>query len=426
MAISRRDFARVFAVGGSAALFMHPEFAVAQSSRKPFSARGAIGSETFWASIREQFVMPPDLAVMNAANLCPSSRQVLETMYSRTRDVDQDPSPANREKLGPAKEATRKKVADFLRVTPDEIVLTRNTSESNNLVSSGLDLKAGDEVVLFGDNHPSNLQAWREKSKRFGYAVKIVEAVNPHPGFDYYIDAFTKAITSQTKVLAFTHLTSTVGDLMPAAELCRLARERGVMTLVDGAQSAGLLDVDLSVMQPDFYTASAHKWPCGPKEAGLLFVNARAHTKLWPTVYSAYPGAVGISRTFEGFGQRDDAALIAFGEALDFQMAIGRQEIERRARSLTQALIAGLKRIDGVQVWTHPAPDRSAAVVSFKPGSLDPRKLANVLYEKDRIAGATRGGSDRPGLRFSPHIYNSPVEVDRALSVISKYMKAGV
>jgi selenocysteine lyase/cysteine desulfurase len=426
MAISRRDFARLFAVGGSAALFTHPEFVAAQSSGKLFSTRGAIGSETFWTSVREQFVMPLDLAVMNAANLCPSPRQVLEAMYSSTRDVDRDPSPANREKLGPAKEATRKKVADFLRATPDEIVLTRNTSESNNLVSNGLDLKAGDEVVLFGDNHPSNLQAWREKSKRFGYSVKIVEAVNPHPGFDYYIEAFTKAITPQTKILAFTHLTSTVGDLMPAAELCRLARERGVMTLVDGAQSAGLLDVDLSVMQPDFYTASAHKWPCGPKEAGLLFVNARVQPKIWPTVYSAYPGAVGISRTFEGFGQRDDGALIAFGEALDFQMAIGRQEIERRARALTQGLIAGLKRIDGVQVWTHPAADRSAAVVSFRPGSLDPRRLADVLYEKDRIAGATRGGSDRPGLRFSPHIYNSPAEVDRILAAITRYMKVGV
>jgi len=426
MSVSRRDFARLFAVGGSAALFAHPEFRGVQSSSKPVAFKGAAGSEAFWTSIREQFVMPPDLAVMNAANLCPSSRPVLEAMYNSTRDVDRDPSPANRDKLGPAKEATRKKVAEFLRVTPEEIVLTRNTSESNNLVSSGLDLKAGDEVVLFGDNHPSNHQAWREKSKRFGYSVKIVDAINPHPGFDYYVDAFTKAITPQTRVLAFTHLTSTVGDLLPAAELCRVARDRGVLTLVDGAQSAGLLDVDLRAMQPDFYTASAHKWPCGPKEAGLLFINARVQTKIWPSVYSAYPGAVGVSRTFEGFGQRDDGALIAFGEALDFQTKIGRQEIETRSRSLTQMLIDGLKKIDGVQVWTHSSPDRSAAVVSFKPGSLDSRKLAAVLYEKNRIAGATRGGSDRPGLRFSPHIYNSPAEVDRVLAAVSRYMKTGL
>jgi selenocysteine lyase/cysteine desulfurase len=195
---------------------------------------------------------------------------------------------------------------------------------------------------------------------------------------------------------------------------------------VDGAQSAGLLDVDLRAMQPDFYTASAHKWPCGPKEAGLLFINAGAQTKIWPSVYSAYPGAVGISRSFEGFGQRDDGALIAFGEAIDFQTTIGRHAIERRSRSLAQALIAGLQRIGGVEVWTHPSPERSAAVVSFKPGSLDARKLAAVLYEKDRIACATRGGTDRPGLRFSPHIYNAPAEVERVLAAVTRYMKSGV
>ena len=100
----------------------------------------------FWTSVREQFVMPPDLAVMNAANLCPASRPALEALTRETQSVDRDPSPNNRARLYPEKENTRKALAEFLRVTPDEIIITRNTSESNNLVSSGLDLKAGDEV----------------------------------------------------------------------------------------------------------------------------------------------------------------------------------------------------------------------------------------------------------------------------------------
>ena len=192
-----------------------------------------------------------------------------------------------------AKEVTRQALAEFLRVTPEEIVITRNTSESSNLVSSGLDLKAGDDVLLFSDNHPSNSVAWKEKAKRYGYRVNVVPAVNPHPGPEYYLDAFTKALTPQTKVLAFTHLTSTVGDLFPARELCRLARERGILTLVDGAQSFGLMDVDLREMDPDFYAGSGHKWPCGPKEAGVLFINRRSASRIWPSIYSAYPGAVG-------------------------------------------------------------------------------------------------------------------------------------
>ena len=120
--------------------------------------------------------------MLNAANLCPASGPVLETMYRLTKDMDQDPSQDNRAKLGDGRENTRKLLAEFLRVTPEEIVITRNTSESNNLVSTGIDLKAGDEVLLTADNHPSNHTAWQEKAKRFGFTVKDVPTPNPHPG----------------------------------------------------------------------------------------------------------------------------------------------------------------------------------------------------------------------------------------------------
>jgi selenocysteine lyase/cysteine desulfurase len=311
-------------------------------------------------------------------------------------------------------------------VTPEEIVLTRNTSEANNLVSSGLDLKAGDEVLIFSDNHPSNGEAWRQKAKRFGYTVSVINQPNPHPGDGFFIEAVTKAITPRTRVLAFSHQTSTVGDLLPAAELCRLARERSIFTLVDGASAFGLFDVDLSAMQPDFYTGSAHKWPCGPKEAGVLFVSSRVHDRLWPSIYSAYTGAIGLSKTFEGFGQRDDAAIVALGETIAFHEKVGRANIEKRARDLTAALTSGLQKIPDVRLWTSTSADRSAAVVSFQPGGLNPQKLAALLYDKDKIACATRGGDDRGGLRFSPHLYNTTAEVDRVLAAIGRYMKAGV
>ncbi|MEZ5283565.1 MAG: aminotransferase class V-fold PLP-dependent enzyme [Vicinamibacterales bacterium] len=343
-----------------------------------------------------------------------------------TRNVDHDPSPGNRARLSTEKETTRRTLAEFLRATPEEIIITRNTSESNNLVSNGLDLKDGDEVVVHADNHPSNLTAWREKGRRFGFSVVTVDQRNPHPGMDYYVEAFGKAITPRTKLVAVTHLTSTVGDLMPARELCRLARERGVLSLLDGAQSFGLLDVDLSDIQPDFYSGSAHKWPCGARECGVLFVSTRAQERLWPTIYSAYAGAVGFSRSFEAFGQRDEATMIAFREALRFQTTIGRPAIEARARTLASQLMEGLARLPGVTVWTSPDPGLRAAVVSFLPGTLDAGRLATALYERDKVAITTRGGRDRPGLRVSPHFFNSPAEVDRLLAGLARYLDTGV
>ena len=422
--LSRRDFSRVFLTGGSAALLSHPAWA--QSAPPPLPPQGAAAGETFWKAVRAQFVMPPDLAVMNAANLCPASVPALQALARETADVDRNPSPQNRARLSGARENTRKLLADFLRVTPEEIVLTRNTSESNNLVSNGLDLKAGDEVVIFADNHPSNNQAWQEKAKRFGFTVRVVEQKNPHPGAQYYVEAFTRALTPQTKVLAFTHFTNTVGDLFPAKDICAVARARGVMTLVDGAQTFGLMDVNLRDIDPDFYSGSAHKWPCGARECGVLFVNARVHERIWPTSYSAYPGAVGISRRLEAFGQRDEATMIAFGEALTFQTTVGRAAIEQRARALTQQLLAGLHRIEGFASFTAPEPDRTVAVVTFVPGTLDARKLVAALYQNDKIGVTTGGGAGRAGVRVSPHFYNTPDEVDRLLAALTRYARTGL
>ena len=165
--LSRRDLVRL--LGASASALWLPRGALAWADPGPLPPAPAAPDEGFWAKVREQFVMPPDLAVLNAANLCPSSSPVLVALVKATQEMDRLPSPAYREEMHAAKEVTRKILAEFFRVTPEEIVITRNTSESNNLVSSGLDLKADDEVLLFSDNHPSNDVAWREK----GHATAI-------------------------------------------------------------------------------------------------------------------------------------------------------------------------------------------------------------------------------------------------------------
>ncbi len=424
ISITRRGFARLLGVGGLATLLDRP--AAAQIPVPPLGPAPASPDEAFWRTVRAQFVMPSDLAILNAANLCPSSSPVVRAVTDATRDVDQNPSMQNRRKMSEGKEETRRRLAAHLRVTPEEVLITRNTSEGNNYMSSGLDLKAGDEVLISAENHPSLQNAWLDKSKRFGFTVTAVPAAPPDADQEQIVASFAKAITARTKVLAFTHVTSSDGLLYPARELCRLARDRGVLSVVDGAQSFGVLDIDLADMQPDFFTGSAHKWPCGPRECGVLYVNKRVESKLWPSVISLYAGAVGSSRRFEGLGQRDEAAIIGFGAAIEMQNRIGRAAIEARSRELASALVEGLRRLDGVKVWTPADRSRSAAIVTFRPGGLDPGKLGTALYEKDRIACTSRSGQDRPGLRLSPHFYNLHSEVDRVLAAIERYMASGV
>lgn len=424
--VSRRDFARYLALSGSVALLPDVTKVPKGLTRAPLPPRPLIPTEAYWSDIRARFLLPPDLGFVNAANLCPTSIPVVEALEKNTRALDANPSSDTRGKLTQGREESRRLLAAALRVTPEEIVMTRNTSEANNFISNGLQLGAGDEVIVFGDNHPSNLNAWREKSKRFGFSVVEVPATVPHPGTDFYVDAFSKAMTPRTKLLAITHITNTLGDLLPVTELCAMARGRGVLSLVDGAQTFGVFDNDLSKMRPDFYTGSAHKWLCGPKEIGLLFIDKAVHDRISPSVIALYPGAVGISRTMEGFGQRDEAALATLGAAVKFQEEIGRPQIEKRSRELTQRLVGELQKVNGVTLWTSADPTRYGAITVFKPGTLDTRRLASTLYEKDRIVVATSGGAQRPGIRVAPHIYNTTDEVDRVVAAIRKYVANGL
>lgn len=426
MGLSRRDFARLLAIGSSSTLIPRLGTALERSAPETLRPGGPAPTESYWDDVRQQFLIPEDRIHINAANLCPAPRPVFETQERWSRMMDADPSAGIKAKLADAREESRKLLADFLGATAEEIVITRNTSEANNLVSSGVTLGPNDQIVLYADNHPSNLAAWREKAKRYGFKITVVPNVNPHPGADHYIDAFRQALTPRTKLIAFTHVTNSVGDMLPAKELCALARERAILSLVDGAQSFGALAVNMAEMQPDFYSGSLHKWPCGPKETGLLYIRRDVQDRLTPSVASLYAGRVGASRTLEAMGQRDEPALAAVGDAVRFQTTIGREQIEQRVRELSRLLMSELGKLPGVVVWTSSDPNRSAGVVTFKPGTLDPRRLANALYERDKISCLPRAGEDRPGIRLSPHVYNPTVEAERVVATVKRYLATGV
>jgi len=432
--LSRRDFARYLAVSGSASLIPGRAFAESGFSLEamglnpaPLPRTPLVPDEKFWREVRARFLVPPDVGFFNAANLCPMSLPVVEAIERNMRGYEANPSPEAKTALIHVREDARAILAEALRVTPEEIVLTRNTTEGNNFVSSGLTLGRGDEVVVSSDNHPSNLNAWKQKAARFGFTVVSVDPPVAHPGTASYVESFTKAFTPRTKVLAINVVSSNSGDLLPVAELCRVARERGVLSLLDGAQAFGMMDLNLREIAPDFFTGSMHKWPCGPKEKGILFINKVAQDRIVPTIYGVYPGAVGVSRTFEGEGQRDDAAMAAVVEALKFQAGIGRTVIEQRSRALSARLMTELAKLDGVHLYTDPAPDRSAALVIFKPGTLDPRKLGDALSKREKFVTTVRPGNGlNPGLRISPHFYNTMDEVDRFVGAIRGYLKTGV
>ncbi len=372
--------------------------------------------ESWWQQIRAHFSFTEERVPMNAANLCPSPRAVAERVEELTRDIDRDCSSNNRAKFRELTEASRAAVAAQIGVSPDEIAIVRNTSEANNIVNNGLPLGPGDEVVVWDQNHPTNNVAWDVRAARFGIVVRRVTTPARPTTPQQLIDPFVQALTDRTRVLAITHVSNVSGVRLPVRELARIARERNLHLHLDGAQSWGALDVDLRSLGCDTYTASAHKWFMGPKEAGILYVRAARIPAIWPNTVApgwgndADPDVQG-ARKFESLGQRDDACLAAVGTAAGFHTTIGHGEIESRITELATTLKEGIADL-GLTLVTPMDPALSGGVcIAEVPG--DRSTALRRLYEEHGIAGAGTGG-----LRLCPHIYNTRDHVARAIDGI--------
>lgn len=379
------------------------------------------GDEHFWGLVMDQFALRDDLIVMNAANLCPSPYTVMETVFGLTRDIDSDPSHQNRSKFSDLRAHARIALAGYLNADPDEIVITRNTSEGNNVVISGLTLGPGDEVVIWDQNHPTNNLAWDVGSERHGYTVKrVATPVNPREMEDL-IRPFRLAFDRNTKVLAFSHVSNISGVALPAKILCRNARERGITTLVDGAQTFGAEVLNLHDMGCDFFTGSTHKWPMGPKEAGVLYARKECIGDVWPLIVGiGWDGDTGSAAPkYEALGQRDDARIAAVGKTIEFHNTIGKQRIEARIRALAAELKNQIeKRIPGTRFHTPLPPEFSSGVLVFTPPGVDLNRAFTTLYEEYRIGCAVMRG-DFAGIRLSPHIYNSMEQIEKAVAAVS-------
>jgi isopenicillin-N epimerase len=376
-------------------------------------------NENYWSLVKRQFPLEEDLIYLNAANVCPASRPVLDRHAELMRDFQSNPSFQNRAKYDPLRERLREKIAGMLRVSSDEIAITRNTSEGTNTVVEGVDLKSGDEVIIYDHNHPSNNDSWKMRAKRQGFTVTVLPVRVPAASKDELISQAEKAITPRTKVISVTHVTSTTGIMYPAREIAEVARRRGIWMHLDGAQSFGALDVNLKEIGCDSFSTSAHKWLMGPLENGVLFVRADRIAQVWPSIVTAgWSDHLKGARKLEVYGQRDDPRIVALESAIDFASLIGPAAVEARMRSLNGYMKRQLAEVGGVKLKTNLEPELSAGVIKCDISRVPTKQAYDSLWDHHRIAIAMTASGDSQGLRFSPHIYNSREEIDRAVAAV--------
>jgi selenocysteine lyase/cysteine desulfurase len=412
---TRRDFFKLAALPVTWQAFQ-TKLQAAAASRLPEP-----GNETYWQMVRRQYPLAEGLLYLNAANVCPASRLVLDRHLEYLRDFHSNPSFQNRDKYEAMRESLRGKLARMLRVSADEIAITRNTSEGSNIIVKGVDLKPGDEVLITDHNHPSNNDSWRVRAQRDGFLVKSLPVPIPAPSAEKLLADFERAITPRTRVIAITHLTSTTGIQYPAREIAALARKRNIYVHLDGAQTFGAFDVNLAEIGCDSYSASAHKWLMGPLEAGILWVRAERIPQIWPSIVTAgWTDHLKGARKFEVFGQRDDPRVVALEAAVDFINLIGLPAVEARVQALATRAKVQLHEMAAVELKTNLEPELSGGVVKFRLKNVPTQQVYDQLWQRHRLAIAMTPSGDAEGLRFSAQVYNSMEEVDRAVAAVKE------
>ncbi|UCC71375.1 MAG: aminotransferase class V-fold PLP-dependent enzyme [Gemmatimonadota bacterium] len=376
----------------------------------------------YWDAVRQHYIFEDGLIMMNNGTVGPMPEPVFNTLVDAFKV--QCTSPCDVYGVLPGRrEEVRPKLAAFINASPDEVVLTRNTTEGMNFVANGLDLGPGDEVVMSSMEHPAGIHPWRLKAKRYGITVTDVPIGLPPQSVEEITDAFERAITPRTKVISISHTVYISGLIAPIKELSEIAHQRGIVLLADSAHGIGMLNLDMKELGADFFTSSPYKWLGAPVGCGLLYVSEEVQDRLWPTIASSGWDTDETARRFETLGQRADPIVIALGEAIDFQNLIGKERIERRIQTLASHLKTELDGIRGVHLHTSHDPYLSGGLTAFSVDGVQPERIVDYLREKYNIVIRTIGSEEAGtrGVRVSTHIFVSLEHVDMVLEGV-KYL----
>lgn len=425
--VSRRSFLRKVATSSLATAAL-AEMAGARVQASFAAARQAAATASsdadFWNKVRGEFMIGPGLAFMNNGTLGPTPKPVFYSLVDAYRTLAADPSEGA--KFSARADEIREKAAAFVGADPDEIALSRNTTEGMSFVANGLDLKAGDEVLLTFHEHPGGLQPWKIKAKRAGVVLKELPFPIPLTSAADVLNAFNDAITPRTKVISISHATYPTGTFMPVKELVKLARPNGILVAVDGAHPLGMMPLNLHDLGCDFYATSPHKWLDAPDGTGLFYVRREVQDRLWPTIGSTgWDDPKGGARRFDRLSQRGWPLVIAVAAAMDFQTAIGRDRIEARIRALTADFRARVRNLPGMKIHTSDVPELCCSLIGFAFGTLKNKDIVNTLRQRHNIVVRTTEYNLNT-VRVSTHYYNTEEEIDRLVGGLEEIPKRGV
>jgi len=384
----------------------------------------------YWDEIRKMFPMPLDEGYMNTGTIGATPKPVLEAIMGHLEEYSRNMAKVDWSDGGIniitgyfPHDSIRKKLGVLMNADYKELALTKNAHMGMNLVACGLDLKAGDEVIQTNKEHSGGKSGWDMLAKRIGIVIKQIVIETPVPNPEYILNLVKGQITSKTRVIAIPHILSVPGDIMPIKEICVLARSKGILTVIDGAQTIGHIPLDMKDLGCDAYFSSPHKWLLAPAGSGVLYI----HPELAPKIYTCMPSGVWDNHEDEGFrftqrGTDNSAMMVGFEAAIDFHNMIGNKRVTDRIKFLGDYLRKGLQSSDIFHIDSSVHPEMCAGLTTYGVKGITGKVLQDAMWSKEKLQPRPVG-SEGQFIRFSTHIYNSTNEIDRALRVAKDLAK---
>jgi len=424
--VNRRGFLSSFAgaaVAGASLGFGGELLARLAQAPGQLPDRGLYDSneEAYWTELRKQFLIPADEVYLNNGTVGSSPAPVLRAVfdgYNETEKMAQS-DPEDYPIWGYAAwNEFRDPLAAFVGCTRDEIALLRNATEANSYIANGLDLKAGDEVLMTDQEHPGGEHPFNLRAKRYGIVVKKIGLPKPVPNAAAVLNLVNDAITPRTRVLFFSHITTVTGVVLPAKELCTLARSKGILSAVDGAHVVGMMALNVHDLGCDMYSSSPHKWLQAPKGSGFLYVRDEVIDRLWNTIVTAGWDEPKLrAERFQRIGSSNVPSLWGMRAAVKLANDIGLERIERRHRKMADYILGEMVK-RGAESWTSPDAALRCAIASVNVPPIQITEIETWMWQNKKIR--IRGGGPSK-IRLSTPYYLLRNDVDRYLAAYDEY-----
>lgn len=415
----RRSFIRQ-----SAALLgafaLHQNVAAAFPEIKP-PALSALDSSSdeddFWRQIRLAYAASPNIVNLNNGGVCPSPRATMDALDYYNRMSSEAPSYYMWRILDQDREPLRENLAALAGVSPEEIVYNRNATEALNTIVFGLDLKAGDEVVLSKYDYPNMMNAWKQREKRDGIKLVWVDLELPSTDEDYLVNAYTSKFTAKTKIVHLTHIVNWCGQIMPAKRIADEAHKQGAELVLDGAHSFAVLDYKIPDLGCDYWGTSLHKFLCAPIGTGMMYIKKEKIPGIWPLLGNGDPNGADI-RKFESLGTRSFPIEMAIGYSLDLHNLIGSKRKQERLHYLKHYWMSRVEDVPGIKFYTAPSSKWSCAIGNFGFEGKKPVEIADTLFNKHKIHTVAIEWEKISGVRVTPNVYTTTDELDKLVKAI--------